>query len=68
VRFVRLDIAREAARRRPDGAGIESFEPHRMRHQARDAAIPVDKWIDTNQRTATPSGRSSNERKTVMST
>ena len=49
VSFIRIDIARQAARHRPDGAGIERLQQHRMGHQAGNAAIAVNKRMNPHQ-------------------
>ena len=55
VSLVGIDIAREAARDRPDRAGVEGIEERGVRDEARDAAITIEERV--NPREAMMRGR-----------
>ena len=42
-------VAGEAARDRPDRAGVEEIEQNRVRHQPRDAAVAVEERVNPQQ-------------------
>ena len=48
-RLVGIDVAGEAARDRPDAAGIERLQQRRMRHQPRDAAVAVKERVNPGE-------------------
>jgi hypothetical protein len=47
--FVGGDVAREAARDRPDRAGVERVQQRCMRHQPRDATIAVKERVNPRE-------------------
>ena len=47
--LVSCDVAGKAACDRPDAAGVERLQQHRMRHQAGDAAVAVEERVDPQQ-------------------
>ena len=49
VPLIGINFARQAARHRPDGAGIERLQQHRMRHQAGHTAIAVNKRVNPHE-------------------
>ncbi len=49
VALVGIDVAGEAARDRPDGAGIERFQQRGVRHQPRDAAVAVEERVNPGE-------------------
>ena len=57
VAFVRRDVARQAARDRPNRAGIERVEQCGVRHQPRDAAVAVEERVYPRQSVMRGRGR-----------
>ena len=57
VAFVGIDIAGEAARDRPDGAGVERVQQRRVRHQPRDAAVAVEERVNPGKAVMRGGGR-----------
>src|SRR5215469_3053615 len=46
VLFVLLDVPCQAARNRPNSAGVKSFQQRHMRHEASDATVAIHKRVN----------------------
>src|SRR6516225_8098397 len=46
VSLVLLDVPCQAARNRPNSASVQSFQQHRMRHEASDTTVAVHKRVN----------------------